>query len=213
MKDSPTPLRDRTMVLGIVFVTIIAFVAGVADTFPLPSIDVHWPKSPAVADQYVPDNDIKRGRELMMVYIGSSACEYANLAEVPKLIERTKLLLQKKAHESGMLFSSMGISIDWNTENGVRHLAKMGRFDEITTGRSLQGMGAYQFMWDAVPGEASTPQVLVVTRTIDAPSEEYPYQSHHVSKATALTRKAGVTAISAWLDRGSPLPLDLLELE
>lgn len=48
---------------------------------------------------------------------------------------------------------------------------------------------------------------------IDAPSEEYPHQSYRVSKATALTRQSGVTAISAWLDRGSPLSLDLLELE
>ncbi|MCY4158012.1 MAG: hypothetical protein OXE92_05855 [Bacteroidetes bacterium] len=61
--------------------------------------------------------------------------------------------------------------------------------------------------------EASTPQVLVVTRMIDAPSDEHPHQSYHVSKANLLTRKAGVTAISAWFDRGSPLPLDLLELE
>ena len=94
MKDSPTLLRNRALVGGIVFITIIAFVAGVADIFPLPEIDVRWPKSTAILDQYVPDNHVKRGRELMMVYIGSSACEYANLAEVPKLIERTKLLLQ-----------------------------------------------------------------------------------------------------------------------
>ncbi len=213
MKDSPTLPRDRALVLGIVFVTIIAFVVGVADIFSLPSIDVRWPKSPVVADPYVPDNDIKRGRELVMVYIGSSTCGYANLAEVPELIERTKLLLQQKAHGSGMLFSTMGISIDWNTEDGVRHLAKMGRFDEITTGRNIQGMGAYQFVWSALSSEASTPQVIVVTRMINAPSEEYPHQSHHVSNPTVLTRKAGVTAISAWLDRGSPLPLDLLELE
>ena len=89
----------------------------------------------------------------------------------------------------------------------------MGRCDEITTGRSLQGKGGYRFMWNALPGEASTPQVLVVTRMIDAPSEEYPHQSHCVSKATALTHQSGVTAISAWLDRGSPLSLDLVELE
>ena len=97
------------MVLGIVFVTIIAFAAGVAGIIPPPSIDVRWPNSSVTADQYVPDNDIKRGRELVMVYIGSSTCDYANLAAVPELIERTKLLLQEKAHESGMLFSSMGI--------------------------------------------------------------------------------------------------------
>ena len=37
-------------------------------------MDVRWPKSSAVADQYVPDNDIKRGREIVMVYVGSSKC-------------------------------------------------------------------------------------------------------------------------------------------
>jgi len=134
-----------------------------------------------------------------------------DLLEVPKLIGHTKLLLQKKAHKNGILFSTMGISIDWNTENGVRHLAKIGRFNEITTGRNLQSMGAYQFLWGFLSGEASTPQVLVVTRMIDAPSEEHPHQSCHVSKATVLTRKAGVTVISDWFDQGSPLPLDLLE--
>lgn len=213
MKDSPTLSRHRALVRGIIFITIIAFVAGVADIIPLPSIDVRWPNRSSVAtDQYVPVNEIKRGRELVMVYIGSSTCGYANLAEIPELIERIKLLLQKKAYENGMLFSTMGISIDWKTENGVLHLAKMGHFDEITTGRNLQGLGVHQFVWSALSGEASTPQVLVVTRTINAPSEESPYQSYHVSKATLIIRKAGVTAISSWLDRGSPLPLDLLNL-
>lgn len=211
MKDSSTNPRNRAWGRGVVFITIIAFVAGIADIFPLPSIDIRWPESPAAADQYVPDNVLKRGRELVMVYIGSSTCGYANLAEMPELMERTKLLLQKKAHERRMLFSTMGISIDWNTEKGVQHLAKMGRFDEIATGRGRQGMGAHQFVWDALSGEASTPQVLVIVRMINAPSEEYPQQSYHVSRATVLTRKAGIFAISAWLDRGSPLPLDLLE--
>ena len=86
----------------------------------------------------------------------------------------------------------MGISIDWNTENGVRHLAKRGRFDQITTGRNLQGVRAYQFVQSTLSGEASTPQVLVVTRMIDAPYEEYPHQSYHVSKAAVLTVKVGL---------------------
>ena len=89
----------------------------------------------------------------------------------------------------------------------------MGRCDEITAGRSLQGKGGLPIYVDSLPGEASTPQVLVGTRMIDASSEEYPHQSHRVSKATALTRQSGVTAISAWLDRGSPLSIDLVELE
>lgn len=60
-----------------------------ADFFSLLSIDIRWPNSLAVAGQQVSDNDIKRARELVMVYMGSLTCGYANHAEISESIEHT----------------------------------------------------------------------------------------------------------------------------
>lgn len=137
-----------------------------------------------------------------MVFIGSSACGYANHPKMPELIEHAKLVLQRQAHERGMAFVTTGVSIDQATENGLRHLAQFGLFDEIMTGRNWQGIGARQYMWEALPGSAATPQVLVATRTVGEPV-------FHVSDERVVLRKVGFTQINDWLDRGAPLPADL----
>jgi hypothetical protein len=156
---------------------------------------------------YVPSTRYVKGHEIVMVYIGSSTCGFANSPEMPEVIERIKLALQMKSLARESAFSAIGVSIDWDVSDGIGHLAKFGTFDEIMTGRKWQGHGGRQFFWDALPSSIrSTPQVLVIERMADSPSLEPRNQGYQISNETILTRKTGAKAISDWLERGTPLP-------
>ena len=193
-------------------IVVACFMFGVTGAIPIPSIKVQWPeRSGEASKKYVPDNTRHYGKEVVMVYIGSSDCGFANDPQLPGLIEEAKLAVQAKAYKSGFHFAATGVSIDWATERGIQHLAKFGYFDEIVTGRNWQGMGARYYIWGTLSGAASTPQVLVVVRTVEAPSPERPSQPYLVSDEFVAVRKSGVTEIAAWVDRGSPIPSDLME--
>ena len=156
---------------------------------------------------YVPSTRYVKGHEIVMVYIGSSTCGFANSPEMPEVIERIKLALQMESLARESAFSAIGVSIDWDVSNGIGHLAKFGMFDEIMTGRKWQGQGGRQFFWDALPSSIrSTPQVLVIARMADSPSPEQRNQGYQISNETILVRKTGAKAISDWLERGTPLP-------
>lgn len=201
-------LRSR-----LVFGSILAgfFALGAAGVLPVPTIDIRWPeRSEKASENYMPSHSIHNGQEVVMVYVGSSACSFANDPELPDMVEKAKLLLQVRAQQSGFHFAATGVSIDWTTGDGVRHLAKFGNFDEIVTGRNWQGTGARHFIWGVLPGAASTPQILVVIRTVKTPSQDRPGQQYGVFDETVAVRKSGVTAIAQWVDRGSPIPTDLL---
>ena len=202
-------VRNHGWLLAAAFVLAVSFVSGIAGILPTPSIEFRWPDRPITAKLYAPVHTPKQGHELMMVYIGSSTCSFANSPEMPALIEHVKLALQQKASKRGLLFSTMGVSIDWSTDHGLQHLSKFGAFDEIMTGRKWQSLGAHEFVWGAVPGMAVTPQVLVVARTIETPTLEYP--SYRVFGENVAIHKLGVTQLSTWLERGTPLPVDLFE--
>ena len=112
-----------------IVIAAIALVVGLTGVLKAPS-----------ADGYQPSYSIPEGQEVMMVYVGSSTCGFANQPGMPEVIEQAKLSLQQQALDSGFSFSAVGVSIDWDVSEGNAHLAKMGRFDEIMTGRRLWGV-------------------------------------------------------------------------
>ena len=206
MNNVATILHRYTWFLAAAFVFAVLFVSGIAGLLPTPTIELRWSDSfAAVSDRYVPSYTSRQGREIVMVYIGSSACDFANLPEVPELVERTKLALQQQAVAKGFGFSVIGLSVDWDTDNGLQHLSQFGRFDEILTGRKWQGMGPRLL---GLPELAATPQVLVIIRSSESPSMG---QSNQVFGGNVVVRKAGFSQIAAWLERGVPLPADLLK--
>lgn len=195
-----------TIVLG------ASFALGVGGLLPVPSIEIRWPTSPtSPSNQYVPTYSTKVGKEIVLIYIGSSSCAYANDEALPSLIENLKLALQRKASEKEYMFTTIGVAIDWFTEKGVEHLTKFGTFDEVIAGRKWQSTGARRFFWEALPGQAATPQVLVIARDVQAPTDEQPEQPFQVANETLLVRKLGSDEIKDWLEQGTPLPQDFLE--
>ena len=142
--------------------------------------------------------------ELIFIYIGSSSCSYSNNHELPRKIDQLKRFVQSKAkaHQKG--FIAQGISIDWKTENGLEHLSKFGKFDEISTGRSWINYTLLEYVWEKSFGEPATPQVIVIDRNLLTQSPENPI--YIIGDEYLLAQKVGIDEISNWLDLQAPLP-------
>ena len=186
-------LRTWNLAAAALVVTVAAIV-GLTGLLPVPRII--WSDEGASApDQYLPSFSTPHEHDVLLVYIGSSTCGFANNPELPDVIERAKVALQQDAADAGFSFSAIGVSIDWDPARGYAHLAKMGHFDEIMTGRRLWGVGTSAWQEFII----GTPQVLVVRQT--ANEQRLPVASDNV-----VVLKAGFGPISDWVDAGAPLP-------
>jgi len=141
-----------------------------------------------------------------MIYIGSSSCSFSNDPDLPKLIEDTKLKLQDKATNMDWSFSTVGVSIDWITSDGINHLNKFGQFDEVMSGRKWNGIGASQYL-KKMPEIYGIPQIVVVIRESEIDDENtYDSEIHEMF----VYQMAGLYQIEKWYNQGLPLPQDVL---
>lgn len=174
-----------------------ALAVGMADAISLPRLAVTWPHP---SDQVQSIAAMDTGPELALVYIGSSACYWSNVDGLPSLIREVGAQLREQAQANGHHFASIGIARDRNVENGLRHLRKMGPFDEVMTGRGWMNIGVLKYVYEDLRGPAITPQVLVVRRQL------YREETTGIRDEQVLVRKAGVAEIEAWIRQGVPVP-------
>lgn len=178
----------------------LSFLLGFSEGDSLPAVEVKWNSAPS--HLYTSRFDARGGPELALVYIGASGCAAANREDLPQTVKRLKLLIQKKAEESNRNFVAVGVARDWKVEAGIEHLKKFGAFDEIMTGRNWLNVGTLKYLYEDIPGLASTPQILVVDRVVDG--VEAPAYSIHSERL--IVRKAGPKRIQRWLEQGAPMP-------
>ena len=84
--------------------------------------------------------------ELQLIYIGSSTCHFCNVPEISKSVNIIRNDLLTKAQKNGLGFSMVGISKDMIITEGLSHLSKIGRFDEVTTGKGWLNAGGYSVL-------------------------------------------------------------------
>ena len=173
----------------------------------IPEVQFHWSEQRSEVG-YVPSYGNIPEKELVMVFIASSTCPFSNHSQLPELIEDTKLNLQRKALDLGLSFSTIGVSIDWVTSDGITHLNKFGNFDEVMTGRKWHGTGANIYL-EQIPGINATPQILVLARI---PEQSGDNGVTSAKKEMPIYRIAGLLRISNWLEQGLPLPQDALDI-
>ena len=207
IKSTVVGTSNRWWLLSAISLVSLSFVLGLTGKFHfIPTVELHWPDG-RVHPEYVPSYGTIPEKELIMVFIGSSTCGYSNDSSLPKLIEEAKLKLHDKAADQGWSFSTVGVSIDWVTSDGIDHLNKFGYFDEVMTGRKWHGTGANIYLRD-IQGINATPQVLVLARNSERSNED---GGESVKRETPVYRIAGLDQINNWLSRGLPLPTDVLD--
>jgi hypothetical protein len=110
--------------------------------------------------------DLRSGRQWQVVVIGSSTCAAARSAEIRQAIREIIGITRSQAHAAGDLFSSLGVAIDWNIDNGQRFLESIGTFDEISLGGSWLNQTSVRLMVRDQPSIIGTPEVITLVRTI-----------------------------------------------
>ncbi len=192
----PNPLvKHGLIVLG------AGLLAGALGMFPSWVLDTVWQIPSLQEDRYTPGARRDPGDELVFVVIGSSSCAWSNLPEVASLVReaRDSVVVQAAARQMGV--AMMGVAKDIVAERGIRHLQRFGRFDEVTAGRGWRNSGIFRYVYDAFPGPAATPQVLVIARTLERTGAEWT-----ISQERVLVRRVGLTEIRRWVKGGVRIP-------
>lgn len=151
-------------------------------------------------------SDVTSGTELLMVYIGAAECAWSNRDSVPVAVSAVKEQLVATAEEEGHTFATLGVALDWSVEEGLDHLDRTARFDEVAAGRNWLNTGAVRYIWKDVPGQAATPQILVLKREVSGPTGDSPRSRYEVGDPELVVRKVGYPAILRWAEQDAPLP-------
>lgn len=177
----------------------LAFAVGYWTLVPLPRVDVTWRvKSDAL--NAIPMAGQTGGREILFVFIGASTCAPSNARSLRASLDKIRLELFRRAGAGGANFATYGIAKDLDIDSGLEHLRQFGRFDEIAVGRGWFNQGLLRYVFDDLPGEAGTPQILVLDRVAVRDADSRTIESERV-----LVRKVGLQEIDDWVSRGLPM--------
>lgn len=163
-----------------------------------PSVDVTW--RPFESDGYIPSRGVSRGRELALVFVGSPSCVWSSSASLRDAISVAKLRLAFYADSIGWSFAAMAAVNANSTETGARYAGRFGAFDELAVGRGWTNIALLRYVYETFPGPPATPQVVIVTRTVDVEPRR------RIRGERVLLRRVGAKAIADWVAQGAPLP-------
>lgn len=204
--------------LGVItLLTAVAFVgsAGAAaiGVIPRPPIDVeiNLENRGEVESDYQPSYEFDSGRQIVLVFFGSSTCRASQGPGLRKLIRTAKASVQAQARENGADFITIGVALDWRADRGIEFLEDFGVFDELSSGRSWSNSLALRYLWGAFPGRGATPQLVVVERKtvtpfIDGelkPGASYRPVNYDATDIRILRRRVGVNQIQEWVAAGA----------
>jgi hypothetical protein len=180
-----------------------------ACSFALTAAGARWAarRAPAPVDQGPAAADTASvRRELVMVYIGSSTCAVSNRRELRDDVRELRRQLQTRAAAAGRTFVSVGVAVDLRADAGLRHLERMGPFDEVAAGRGWANAHALRYVWEEWPGIAGTPQIVLVEREMRVEGEGPGGVSYAAGPERLVLRKAGLWEIGRWSENGAPIP-------
>lgn len=127
---------------------------------------------------------------LVAAYIGSPTCGPSNHPDLPKLLQtvRTHLTAYAEAQQQGVHF--VGVAISRSPADGLKHLERMGPFDELAAGGRWHSL-AFRGLRAMLGGAAATPQLVLYQETED--------------RSWLLLRLVGLDRIRQWVQAGMPL--------
>lgn len=187
----------------------LGFFSSSLGLLPIPNIDVRWTVPlPLRWDDYVPAVTSEPSEQVLLVYVGSSKCRWANLPEFPGLVRAMKTELQSRARRHGKAFGALGIARDRVAADGLKHLSTFGAFDEIAAGNGWANTGIQHFLYGdgELAGPSATPQVVLLSRRLARRSGRVSVEDERV-----LLRKTGFESIREWAANG--LPVQALDTE
>src|ERR1043165_2136648 len=83
-------------------------------------------------------------REVIAVYLGTVGTDAQS--GMTSAVREMKVALRKQAAESGRHFLSRGVSLEPLVEDGIRHLALLGSFDEVNVGGNWTNSAVVRYL-------------------------------------------------------------------
>ena len=140
-------------------------------------------------------------REIIAVYLGTEGTD-AQSGMVPA-VRDMKTALTRQAAASGRRFISRGVSLEASVDAGLRHLALLGAFDEVSVGGNWTNSAVVRYLggnFGAGTG-ATIPQVVLLEREVQLVGDT----SLVVGPEKEIGRYKGTGEIAAWVRRGAPI--------
>ena len=138
--------------------------------------------------------------EIVVVYVGVDGVD----GVMAGLADTVRLAAARQLNGPGQQLVLRGVSLDPEVDAGIRDLARVGSFNEISVGGNWTNSAVVHYfggdMGRAYP-KASVPQVIVLERDVDDQ-----ITSLHVGPERELARYVGAADIWNWARRGAPLP-------
>jgi hypothetical protein len=141
--------------------------------------------------------------QLVMVYFGKRTCAWSNRPEVPQLINRITEQLQAKARNQHLHFITVGVALDWTANDGIKYLSRFRAFNEVSAGNSWSNGYALKYLEDEHPGQASTPEIVLIRRRVRIPTAGHPNYGVDAGEQV-VARKVGLLEITRWASQGAP---------
>jgi hypothetical protein len=101
---------------------------------------------------------------LVMLYFGCSTCGYSNEEDVLESVALIANTLKNTADSIDIPFQSIGVSREFNINEGINHLLKTNVFNEISIGNSWHNSTLNRYVWDKGILKPSTPQLVILRR-------------------------------------------------
>jgi len=180
-------------------ICLLAGTASYGGKLPRVQSSYGWPQ-PSGA-HYSPTPPAAPGEQVLLVFVGSSACRFSSVPELPDAVEDAKMKVAAEAKRRGTGYKTIGVSIDSDFRRGVDYLKRFGYFDEVTAGNGHYNSAFVKYVYEDLPGDAATPQILVIQRNVTEKDGDVSVTSERL-----LRRLRGVAAIKEWARGGAALP-------
>ncbi|MEX2362041.1 MAG: hypothetical protein WD597_00405 [Balneolaceae bacterium] len=144
-----------------------------------------------------------QNKEYALILLTSSTCSFSNNQELIKIFKELKKQINNKTISENVGFTAIGISLETDPLNGLSHLKKYGKFNEIIIGNNWSNLGAIRYIFNDIKGYAITPQVLVTVREYKMiGSDTFSKQRAGIVNEYAVIRKVGTDQIKLWKEEG-----------
>ena len=188
-------LRERVTGIALFAVLAVVFIVGLSASRVLgPKLlfrstvdDLEMPYTP------LENAGMDGGSELLLVYLTSPTCQVCADPRLPEAVGRIKSETLEHSKVDGLNFSAVGVAVDMVPLRGVQHLAGLGSWDEVISGRGWLNTGVMRYVWHDFPGVPSVPQLVILKREIPA----NPHPIKNIVAEEVLLRWVGLDQILA----------------
>jgi hypothetical protein len=147
---------------------------------------------------------IHRGQQLVAYVLLASRCAHCQHPELKDAVRELRRRLNRAADSAFGATTVIGIAVEGVIPEGVSYLTSIGldAFDEVSIGNAWLNEHVSRFAWRDRLIEPAVPQVVLVTRSLDATTAPFSVVLGSDSVIAVLTGRQSVTD---WVNRSASI--------